>query len=93
VCRHTAKRTKVLYRVLTHGKEATCQQSVDLGDVFWTKWSENCRKHTVKIELQGKGRHTVKSWSPHPATLATRDGSGITMKPLPCVGRHTVKIC
>jgi hypothetical protein len=40
VCRHTAKRTKVLYRVLTHGKEDTCQQPVDLGGVFWTKWSE-----------------------------------------------------
>jgi hypothetical protein len=44
VCRHTAKRTKVLYRVQTHGKETICQQSVDLGGVFWTKWSENCRK-------------------------------------------------
>jgi hypothetical protein len=37
MCRHTAKRTKVLYRVLTHGKDAMCQQSVDLGGVFWTK--------------------------------------------------------
>jgi hypothetical protein len=41
VCRHTTMRTKVLYHVLTHGKDAMCQQSVDLGVVFWSKWSEN----------------------------------------------------
>jgi hypothetical protein len=40
VCRHMTMRTKVFYRVLTHGKDATCQQSVDLGAIFWTKWSE-----------------------------------------------------
>jgi hypothetical protein len=49
VCRHMAKRTKVLYHVPTHGKEAMCQQSVDLGGVFWTKWSVNCRKTHCEI--------------------------------------------
>jgi hypothetical protein len=34
VCRHTAKRTKVLCRVQAHGKLDTCRSPVDLG-VAW----------------------------------------------------------
>jgi hypothetical protein len=93
VCRHTAKRTKVLYHVPTHGKEATCQQSVDLGGVFWTKWSKNWRKTHGEFWSTRQRQTHGEVLEPTPSTLATHGGLGITLKYLPCVARHTVKIC
>jgi hypothetical protein len=87
VCRHTTKWTKVLYRVLTHGKEATCQQSVDLRGVFEPNGRKTVEKYTVKFELHGKGRHMVKSWSPHPATQMTHGSSQNTVKVV-CAQTH-----
>jgi hypothetical protein len=71
MCRHTAMRTKVLYHVLTHGKDSPCQQYVDLGAVFEPNGRKTENKHTAKLDVHGKGRHTVTDWTPHPAMQTT----------------------